>query len=118
METETTYQLLDGKQTSNDIKEELAVEVEKIKSKGGTIPHLAAVLVGDNGASETYVNAKVKACEKIGFKSSLFRYPSTISEEELLSKIDELNNDDDLHGFIVQLPLPDHIDEQKIKEAV
>lgn len=118
METDTTFKLLDGKQTSNDIKEELAVEVEKIIKAGGTIPHLAAVLVGDDGASETYVNAKVKACEKIGFKSSLFRYPSSISEDELLNKIKELNNDDSLHGFIVQLPLPDHIDEQKVKEAV
>jgi len=118
MTTETTYQLLDGKQTSNDIKEELAIEVEKISKSGGTIPHLAAVLVGDDGASETYVNAKVKACEKIGFKSSLYRYPSSIAEDELLSKIEELNNDDSLHGFIVQLPLPDHIDEQKVKEAV
>ena len=118
MTTETTYQLLDGKQTSNDIKEELAIEVEKISKSGGTIPHLAAVLVGDDGASETYVNAKVKACEKIGFKSSLYRYPSSIAEDELLSKIEELNNDDSLHGFIVQLPLPDHIDEQKVKEAI
>ncbi|HIA12418.1 MAG TPA: bifunctional 5,10-methylene-tetrahydrofolate dehydrogenase/5,10-methylene-tetrahydrofolate cyclohydrolase [Flavobacteriales bacterium] len=118
MTTETTYQLLDGKQTSNDIKEELAIEVEKISKSGGTIPHLAAVLVGDDGASETYVNAKVKACEKIGFKSSLYRYPSSIAEDALLSKIEELNNDDSLHGFIVQLPLPDHIDEQKVKEAV
>ncbi|PCH94616.1 MAG: bifunctional 5,10-methylene-tetrahydrofolate dehydrogenase/5,10-methylene-tetrahydrofolate cyclohydrolase [Bacteroidetes bacterium] len=118
MTTETTYQLLDGKQTSNDIKEELAIEVEKLAKSGGTIPHLAAILVGDDGASETYVNAKVKACEKIGFKSSLFRYPNSITESELLNKIQELNEDDSLHGFIVQLPLPDHIDEQKVKEAV
>jgi len=110
--------ILDGKKTSDEIKEEIAREVEKIKQSGGKIPHLAAVLVGDDAASETYVNAKVKACEKVGFKSSLFRFSNTISEEELLQKIEELNNDDDLDGFIVQLPLPEHIDEQKVKEAV
>ena len=118
MESETTYQLLDGKQTSADIKAELAVEVEKIKAAGGSIPHLAAILVGDDGASHTYVNAKVKACELIGFKSSLYRFDASVTEAELLKKIEELNNDPDLHGFIVQLPLPDHIDEQKIIEAV
>ncbi len=111
-------QLLDGKKISNEIKEELAREVDKIKQSGGKVPHLAAVLVGNNAASESYVNAKVKACEKIGFKSSLFRFPDTIPEKELLKKIDELNNDEDLDGFIVQLPLPVHIDEQKVKEAV
>ena len=118
MESETTYQLLDGKQTSADIKAELAVEVEKIKAGGGTVPHLAAILVGEDGASQTYVNAKVKACELIGFKSSLYRFDASIAEAELLQKIEELNNDPGLHGFIVQLPLPDHIDEQKITEAV
>ena len=110
MESETTYQLLDGKQTSADIKAELAVEVEKIKAGGGTVPHLAAILVGEDGASQTYVNAKVKACELIGFKSSLYRFDASIAEAELLQKIEELNNDPGLHGFIVQLPLPDHID--------
>jgi len=118
METETTYQILDGKQTSADIKAELAVEVDKIKAEGGVIPHLAAVLVGDDGASQTYVNAKVKACELIGFKSTLVRFDSSVTEDELLARIEELNNDPELHGFIVQLPLPDHIDEQKITEAV
>jgi len=118
MESETTYQLLDGKQTSADIKVELAVEVEKIKAGGGTVPHLAAILVGEDGASQTYVNAKVKACELIGFKSTLVRFDTSTTEEELLAKIEELNNDPNLHGFIVQLPLPDHIDEQKITEAV
>ena len=113
-----TMQLLDGKKTSEEIKEEIAREVEKIRQSGGKIAHLAAVLVGDDAASETYVNAKVKAFEKVVFKSSLFRFPDTISEEELLQKIDELNNDDDLDGFLVQLPLPGHIDEQKVKEAV
>lgn len=118
MESETTYQLLDGKQTSADIKTELAGEVEKIRAAGGAVPHLAAILIGDDGASQTYVNAKVKACELIGFKSSLYRFDASIAEEELLHKIEELNNDPGLHGFIVQLPLPDHIDEQKITEAV
>ena len=118
MSTETTYQLLDGKATSNSIKEELAIEVEEILKSGGTVPHLAAVLVGSDGASETYVNAKVKACEKIGFKSSLYRLPESTTEVELLNKISELNNDDGLHGFIVQLPLPAHIDEQKVTEAI
>ena len=117
MET-TTYQLLDGKKTSADIKDELALEMDKIKRDGGDIPHLAAILVGDDGASETYVNAKVKACEKIGFKSSLFRLPESATEEALLEKIEELNNDKGLHGFIVQLPLPSHINEQKITEAI
>ncbi|MFH1320036.1 MAG: tetrahydrofolate dehydrogenase/cyclohydrolase catalytic domain-containing protein [Bacteroidota bacterium] len=111
-------QLLDGKQTSSDIKDEIAREVEKITQTGGKIPHLAAVLVGSDPASETYVNGKVKACERVGFKSTLVRFPDTVTEEELLQKINELNNDYDIDGFIVQLPLPDHIDEQKIKEAV
>ena len=111
-------QLLDGKATSEAIKNELAEEVSKIKAAGGKVPHLAAVLVGDNGASITYVNAKVKACEKVGFDSTLVRLEETISEEGLLQKIDELNNDDDIDGFIVQLPLPKHIDEQKVINAV
>ena len=89
MESETTYQLLDGKQTSADIKAELAIEVDKIKAKGGTIPHLAAILVGEDGASQTYVNAKVKACELIGFKSTLVRFDTSTTEEELLAKIEE-----------------------------
>ena len=118
MSADTTYQLLDGKATSNSIKEELAIEVEEILKSGGTVPHLAAVLVGNDGASETYVNAKVKACEKIGFKSSLYRLPESTTEADLLDKINELNNDDGLHGFIVQLPLPSHIDEQKVTEAI
>lgn len=111
-------QLLDGRATSKAIKGELALEVQKIKSEGGKTPHLAAVLVGDNGASITYVNAKVKACEEVGFESTLVRLPDTISEQDLLDKIDELNNDPSIDGFIVQLPLPKHIDEQKIINAV
>ncbi len=111
-------QLLDGKKTSNDIKEEIAAEVEQLKATGSKVPHLAAILVGDNGASLTYVNAKVKACEKVGFNSTLVKLPADISEEELLAEIDRLNNDDDIDGFIVQLPLPDHVDEKKVTEAV
>ena len=110
--------LIDGKQTSADVKEEIAVEVEKLKNEGKRAPHLAAVLVGEDGASQTYVNAKVKACEKIGFESTLIRLSSDTSEKELLSKIEELNNDDDLDGYIVQLPLPKHIDEGKVTLAI
>ena len=110
--------LLDGKKTSNEIKEELAIEVAKIKAEGGKVPHLAAIIVGDNGASITYVNAKVKGCEKVGFGSSLIKMPVETTQEELLAKIEELNNDDVIDGFIVQLPLPDHIDEETVLNAV
>ena len=106
--------ILDGKKTSLQLQEELA----KIKEKGEKIPHLAAILVGENGASMTYVNNKVKACEKIGFQSSLLKLPATISQEDLLQKIYELNENPDIDGFIVQLPLPKHIDEQKILLAI
>ena len=110
--------ILDGKKTSLQLQEELAQEVAKIKEKGEKIPHLAAILVGENGASMTYVNNKVKACEKIGFQSSLLKLPATISQEDLLQKIYELNENPDIDGFIVQLPLPKHIDEQKILLAI
>ncbi len=110
--------LLDGKKTANDIKNEIALSVKKLKYKGLRPPHLAAIIVGNNGASVTYVNAKVKACEKVGFESSLIKLEETISEDELLSEIDKLNNDTTIDGFIVQLPLPKHIDEQKIIMAV
>lgn len=110
--------LLDGKKTSADIKEEIAIEVAEIKKSGKKIPHLAAIIVGNNGASITYVNAKVKACEKVGFESSLIRLPEDITEADLLNEIDKLNTDDSIDGFIVQLPLPDHIDEQKVIMAV
>lgn len=110
--------LLDGKATSNGLKEEIAEEVKKLKSDGKKTPHLAAVLVGTDGASMTYVNSKVKACEKVGFGSTLVKLDDTISEEELLDEINKLNKNDDIDGFIVQLPLPDHIDEQKIIMAV
>ncbi|MFB9077260.1 bifunctional 5,10-methylenetetrahydrofolate dehydrogenase/5,10-methenyltetrahydrofolate cyclohydrolase [Flavobacterium procerum] len=111
-------QLLDGKKTSNDIKNEIAAEVQSIKAAGGKVPHLAAVLVGNNGASLTYVGSKVKSCQEIGFDSTLVSLPETITEEELLAKIVELNEDDNLDGYIVQLPLPKHIDEQKILLAI
>lgn len=110
--------LIDGKKTSGDIKDEIAVEVAKLKEEGKRSPHLAAILVGEDGASQTYVNAKVKACEKVGFESTLVRFSAETSEEELLAKINEMNNDDGLDGFIVQLPLPNHIDEHKVTLAI
>ncbi|MHB0756078.1 bifunctional methylenetetrahydrofolate dehydrogenase/methenyltetrahydrofolate cyclohydrolase FolD [Polaribacter sp. M15] len=110
--------LLDGKKTSADIKEEIALEVNNLKNKGYKTPHLAAIIVGNNGASITYVNAKVKACERVGFESSLIRLPEETTEEELLNEIAVLNVDNDIDGFIVQLPLPKHIDEQKVIMAV
>jgi methylenetetrahydrofolate dehydrogenase (NADP+) / methenyltetrahydrofolate cyclohydrolase len=111
-------QIIDGKLISAEVKAELANEVEKIKSIGGKIPHLAAVLIGDNGASETYVSSKIKSCEQIGFKSTLIRRDSTSTEKEVLEIIEQLNNDADIDGFIVQLPLPKHIDVDKIIEAI
>lgn len=110
--------ILDGKATSAAIKEEIAEEVSKRVANGYKRPHLAAVLIGDDGASQTYVNSKVKACEKCGFDSTLIQQPATSSEAEVLQIVDQLNNDDAIDGFIVQLPLPDHIDEQKVIEAV
>lgn len=111
-------QLLDGVLTSKKLKEEIAEEVRSMKAAGKKAPHLAAVLVGEDGGSITYVNAKVKACEAVGFDSSLIRYQSTVSESELLEKIDELNKDVRIDGFIVQLPLPKHIDEKKVILAI
>lgn len=110
--------ILDGKKISNEIKDEIALEVQKMKNRGEKVPHLAAIIVGSDGASLTYVSSKVKACERIGFQSSLYRMSSTTSELELLKKIDELNNNDDIDGFIVQLPLPPQIDTQKVLLAV
>ncbi|PJF00084.1 bifunctional methylenetetrahydrofolate dehydrogenase/methenyltetrahydrofolate cyclohydrolase FolD [Prevotella intermedia] len=112
------YKLIDGKATATAIKKEIAEEVCKIVEAGGKQPHLAAVLVGHDGGSETYVKNKVLACEACGFKSSLIRFESDVTEEELLACVDKLNNDDDVDGFIMQLPLPAHIDEQKIIMAV
>jgi methylenetetrahydrofolate dehydrogenase (NADP+)/methenyltetrahydrofolate cyclohydrolase len=111
-------QLLDGKKTAEDIKSEIAAEVQIIKDNGGKVPHLAAVIVGNDGASLTYVGSKVRSCKQIGFDSTLVSLPETTTEEELLEKIKELNSDDELDGYIVQLPLPKHIDEQKILMAI
>ncbi|MCC5915699.1 MAG: bifunctional 5,10-methylene-tetrahydrofolate dehydrogenase/5,10-methylene-tetrahydrofolate cyclohydrolase [Cryomorphaceae bacterium] len=110
--------ILDGKETSQALRNEIADEVVKFKEKGNRPPHLAAVLVGNNGASITYVNAKIKACEEVGFSSSLVRLSDTISQAELLHEIDKLNNDPAIDGFIVQLPLPDQISEKKVIMAV
>ncbi|GIM53903.1 bifunctional methylenetetrahydrofolate dehydrogenase/methenyltetrahydrofolate cyclohydrolase FolD [Capnocytophaga cynodegmi] len=110
--------LLDGKKTSEQIKQEIAEEVKEIKAKGGKVPHLAAVLVGTDGASLTYVGSKVKACEKVGFDSTLIELPAEITEAELLRKIEELNKNPEIDGYIVQLPLPKHIDSQKVLMAV
>ena len=110
--------LLDGKKTSETIQNEIAIEVAEIKASGGKIPHLAAILVGNDGGSVTYVTNKVLACEKVGFGSTLVRYDDDVTEEELLQKIQELNEDEEIDGFIVQLPLPRHINTQKVLEAV
>ncbi len=110
--------VLDGKKTSADIKEEIALEVAELRRQDKKAPHLAAIIVGNDGASLTYVNAKVKACERVGFESTLVRLPEETTEEELLNEIAILNVDKDINGFIVQLPLPDHIDEHKILMAI
>lgn len=111
-------QLLDGKAMAEAIRAELKEEVNQLKAAGKKIPHLAAVLVGNDGASETYVNAKVKACAEVGFQSTLIKLSETISEEELLKKVKELNEDASIDGYIVQLPLPKHINEQKVTLAI
>ena len=112
------YQLIDGKATAAAIKQEIAQEVEAIVVGGGKRPHLAAVLVGHDGGSETYVKNKVLACEQCGFKSTLIRYEADVTEQELLQCVARLNQDDDVDGFIVQLPLPAHIDEQRVIMAI
>ncbi len=112
------YTLIDGKKTASEIKREIADEVIKLKKEGRRTPHLAAILVGNDGSSQTYVANKVKDCEEVGFRSSLFKYDDTVPEDILLNKIAELNNDDDIDGFIVQLPLPDHINENKVIESI
>ena len=111
-------QLLDGKTLSEEILSELKVEVDKIKARNGKVPHLAAVLVGEDGASITYVNSKVKNCEKVGFKSTLIKQNADITEKELLDIIEKLNDDQDIDGFIVQLPLPKHISEKLITDSI
>jgi methylenetetrahydrofolate dehydrogenase (NADP+)/methenyltetrahydrofolate cyclohydrolase len=110
--------IIDGKLISAQVKAELKQEVDKIKTEGGKIPHLAAILVGDNGASETYVASKIRSCEEIGFKSTLVRRDLDTTEEEVLKIISDLNNDPDVDGFIVQLPLPDHINVDNVIEAI
>jgi len=110
--------LLDGKKVSNDIKDEIAEEVKKMKANGEKVPHLAAIIVGNDGASLTYVGSKVRACERVGFESTMVRLSNTTSEIELLDRIEELNNDDNIDGFIIQLPLPPQIDTQKVLMAV
>ena len=115
---EQTYKLLDGKATSLEIKQEIAQEVQARQEAGKSIPHLVAILVGHDGGSETYVAAKIKACEEVGFRSSLIRFEDDVTEEQLLREISRLNEDPGVHGLVVQLPLPKHIDEQKIIEAV
>lgn len=113
-----THQLLDGRIASKAIRAEIAVNAAEVKSKRGRAPHLAAVLVGDDGASRTYVESKVKACESVGFRSTLVRKSADITENELLELVAQLNNDDELDGFIVQLPLPKHIDAERITLAI
>ena len=110
--------LLDGKKTSNDIKAEIAAEVAQLVTAGAKKPHLAAILVGSNGASETYVNAKVKACLEVGFNSTLVRLEPTVTQDELLNEVKKINVNSDIDGLIVQLPLPVHIDEMKVTEAI
>ena len=110
--------IIDGKKISEDILNDISLEVNERVSRGDKSPHLAAILVGDDGPSETYVNSKIKACEKVGFKSSLFKYDDNISEEELLNEIENINNDNDIDGFIVQLPLPSSVNQETILSSV
>ncbi|GAA4386789.1 bifunctional 5,10-methylenetetrahydrofolate dehydrogenase/5,10-methenyltetrahydrofolate cyclohydrolase [Hymenobacter koreensis] len=117
-EAATTFRLIDGKKTAEDIKSEIAQEVEKLRAAGRKIPHLAAILVGHDGGSETYVRNKVLACQAVGFGSTLLRYEEDITEADLLAKVAELNQDPEIDGFIVQLPLPAHISSQKVIEAI
>lgn len=116
--TEILMQIIDGKATAAEIKKEIAEEVEHIVAGGGKRPHLAAVLIGHDGGSETYVHNKVLACEACGFQSTLIRYEDDVTEEELLACVDRLNNDTDVDGFIIQLPLPAHINKQRIIERI
>jgi len=110
--------IIDGKATAQIIRDEIAEKVLEIRKKGGKIPHLAAVLVGDDGASQTYVNGKVNDCRQVGFESTLKKFDADISEEALLQVVDELNEDPEIDGYIVQLPLPDHISAQKVTERI
>jgi methylenetetrahydrofolate dehydrogenase (NADP+) / methenyltetrahydrofolate cyclohydrolase len=111
-------QILDGRKAAQAIKDELKIEVAQLATEGKKIPHLAAILIGNNGASETYVSAKVKACEEVGFKSTLIRFEDTVSENELLDEIQDLNSDPDVDGILVQLPLPKHISDEKVINTI
>lgn len=118
IDKETTYRLLDGRKASKAIRADIAAKVSALTSAGKRAPHLAAVLVGNNGASRTYVNAKVKACEQVGFKSTLVELPISVDQSQLMAKIKELNENDAIDGFIVQLPLPDHLDAKAVTLAI
>ena len=109
---------LDGKAVSTHFKSEMALEVKKMKEEGQRVPHLAAILVGEDGGSKTYIEAKDRACKEVGFDSTILRFPNTISEEELLSEVDRINHDENIDGLIVQLPLPSHIDENKVTQKI
>lgn len=111
-------QIIDGKAVADEIKKEIAQEVAEIKASGGKTPHLVAILVGNNGASETYVANKVKSCQELGFNSTLLRFDPSITEAELLAEVQKVNDNDDMDGLIVQLPLPDHINPDKVMEAI
>jgi methylenetetrahydrofolate dehydrogenase (NADP+)/methenyltetrahydrofolate cyclohydrolase len=118
VETTTSYTLIDGRKVSNDIKMEISQRVAERKQLGKKIPHLAIILIGDDGASQTYVDNKVKACKGVGFHYTMMRFADTISEDRLMKHIDHVNNDDDVDGFIVQLPLPPHISVERITENI
>lgn len=110
--------ILDGKKIANEIKEEITAEVKKLVASGGKAPHLAAILVGDDGASQTYVGNKIKSCKKVGFEYTLLNFPETISETKLMAEIERINDDEDIDGLIVQLPLPEHISAAKVTERI
>ncbi len=118
MTTSEKTNILDGRKVANEIQEELRKRVETLKANGRKTPHLAAILVGDDGASQTYVNNKIKACKKVGYEYTLLNYPATISEEKLLAQVDRINEDEDIDGLIVQLPLPEHISSTKVTEHI
>lgn len=113
-----SYTLLDGRKVADEIKDEIAEEVKAIKDKGHKVPHLAAILVGDDGASHTYVNNKIKACKRVGFEYTLLNFPETISERKLMTEIERINADEDIDGLIVQLPLPEHISAAKVTDLI
>lgn len=116
--TETAYTLIDGKKVASDIKQEIAERVKQMKTAGHNAPHLAFILVGDDGASTTYVDGKVKACKEVGFNYSMLRFADTITEQRLIKHIEQINEDDDIDGFIVQLPLPAHISVERVTEKI